>query len=276
MSQTEFLILPPNLLLPELSASQLVVTPSFWPLEPRALQSSLTYLPSHHHRIHKQLLSVLPSQHTQIWPLPPTVLLQANGTICQRYHCSLFQTGLPTSCLASPQSALSKATTGRCCQHRGHVTPLFKPPVTSTSFGSKAKVHTRSYKVLNGPNPSCLFEAPTTVSQSCWLPGRFSNMLSTSHSPPSGLLNCQGALSDPFCDYTHPSSDPFLPYLPTFHSRIIYCLSLPLECKLQEDRGFCPTCAQLKPHCLGTTPSTQQSFSKHLQDKRFVINPSLN
>ena len=43
-----------------------------------------------HHRIHKQIPSVLPSKYTQIWPLPPTTLVQANGITCQGHHCSRF------------------------------------------------------------------------------------------------------------------------------------------------------------------------------------------
>ena len=52
------------------------------------------------------------------------------------------------------------------------------------------------------------------------------------------------------------SSNPFLPYFPIFHSCIVYCLSPPLEHKLQEDRVFWLAHAQLKPQCLENTHHT--------------------
>ena len=52
------------------------------------------------------------------------------------------------------------------------------------------------------------------------------------------------------------SSNPFLLYFPIFHSCIIYCLSPPLEHKLQEDRVFWLAHTQIKPQCLENTQRT--------------------
>lgn len=269
MSQTDFLISPPNLLsssFPHLSRGSLHPPGGSSPKPCRhSRRISLTPLRG---STHQQILLARPSRYIQTWPLltistttTPT-LVQANGTSCLNY-CSRLQTSLILPALPPTVHAQEGGHRMVLPTWRTHVTPLLKheTPMTSNSL-HKIKILTRSYKVPSGLTPSYFSELTTPLSESYWLPCRFSNILFTKLAQFTSLRSTQMSflvrssltLSRIILNSPPTLSRPF--HCLIFLYFIMYCLLSVSHCSVSPTRtgvfGLCTVKAPLSRKTHGT------------------------